>query len=100
MNCAVFHSINSRSAPSALRSASELSDANSSSSTRRYGPSIGTEISFPERACAIEDQVRVAANRRSEMRVLLRRQREMAEQVGSVARLLERAQHQVGKYSF
>ena len=118
MNCAVFHSISSRSAASARRSASELSDAMSSSSTRRYGPSVATRF-FAARTRvrirhahrryrriferpfqrAMNDQVRVAANGRGEMRVLLRGEREMAEQIGGIARLLERTQHQVGKDS-
>ena len=44
----------------------------------------------------MHDQVGIAADRRSEMRVLVEGQREMAERVGGVARLLQRTQHQVG----
>ena len=46
---------------------------------------------------AMHDQIRVAANRRSEMRVFLGGQREVAEQIGGVARLFQRTQHQVRK---
>jgi len=42
---------------------------------------------------AMHDQVGIAADRRSEMRVLVEGQREMAERVGGVARLLQRTQH-------
>src|ERR1700735_799098 len=45
----------------------------------------------------MNDEVGIAADRRGEMSVLLRRESEMSQDVGSVARLLERAQHQVGK---
>ena len=114
MNCAVFQAINSRSAVSARRSVSEVSDAMASSSTRRYGPSMATVplcraarsdsarargvVGMIERPLqhAMHDQVRIAANRRREMRVLIEGQREMSERVGGVARLLERTQHQVG----
>src|ERR1700743_1449686 len=44
---------------------------------------------------AMDDEIGIAANRRSEMRVLLEAEREMAERVGGVARLFQRAKHQV-----
>ena len=75
------------------------------SSTRRYGPMVGTDSTFdclrpragasgtrgPWRVRifqrplqhAMNDQVRIAANGRSEMRVFLRGQREMAERIGA-----------------
>ena len=45
----------------------------------------------------MNDEVGITANRRSEMSVLVRREREMAQNIGGVAGLLERAQHQIGK---
>ena len=44
---------------------------------------------------AMNDQVGIAPNRRSEMRVFLHGQRKMPKRVGGIARLLQRAQHQV-----
>src|SRR4029077_3917628 len=44
---------------------------------------------------AMDDQVRIAANGRGEMGVLIKGQREMPQWFVSVARLLERTQHQV-----
>src|SRR5215467_1144184 len=49
---------------------------------------------------AMDSQVRVTADGRSEMRVLVEAQREMAERIGGVARLLERTQHEVGQDAF
>ena len=46
---------------------------------------------------AVHDQVRIAADGRSEMRVGGRGQGEVADVLFRVARLLERAQHQIGK---
>src|SRR5487761_166917 len=45
----------------------------------------------------MDDEVRIPANGRSEMRVFVRGEREMAEWLGCVTRLLERAQHQIGE---
>ena len=44
---------------------------------------------------AVDDEVGIAADWRREMRVLVKREREMAERIGRVSRLLERPQHQV-----
>src|SRR6202050_2881616 len=48
----------------------------------------------------MNDEVGITANRRSEMSVLVRREREVAQDVGGVAGLLERAQHQIGENAF
>ena len=45
----------------------------------------------------VHDQVRIAADGRREVRVGVRGQREMADVLGAVARLLQRAQHQVAQ---
>src|ERR1700688_870191 len=101
MNCAVFQAINSRSAVSARRSVSDVSAAMGSDRgfflawTRvRCGLRLGM-IERPLQD-AVHDQVGIAADRRSEMRVLIEGQREMAERVGGITGLLKRAQHQVG----
>src|SRR5262249_43243252 len=44
---------------------------------------------------AMNDEVRIAANWRSEMRVLAEAESEVPERIGGVARLLERTQHEV-----
>src|SRR5467141_495827 len=49
---------------------------------------------------AVDDEVGIAADRRREMRVLVKREREMAERIGRVSRLLERPQHQIGYDAF
>ena len=43
---------------------------------------------------AMDDQIRIAADRRREVRVALRREAEMTEVLGRVARLLHRPQHE------
>src|SRR6267142_7082130 len=45
---------------------------------------------------SVNNQVRIAPDRRSEMRVLIEAKREMSQRIRGVARLLQRAQHQVG----
>src|SRR5258708_33516480 len=49
---------------------------------------------------AVDDEVGIAADRRREMRVLIKRQREVSERIGGVSRLLERPQHQIGDDAF
>ncbi len=46
---------------------------------------------------AMHDQIRIAPDGRCEMGVLVKRQREVPQRLNGVARLLERAQHQVGQ---
>ncbi len=48
----------------------------------------------------MNDQVGIAANGRSEMRVLVKAKSEVAERFGGVAGLLEGTQHQIGKDAF
>ena len=45
---------------------------------------------------AVHDQVRIAANRRSKVRVFVEAQRKVAKRVRGVTRLFERSQHQIG----
>src|SRR5271156_571739 len=45
----------------------------------------------------VHDQIRIAPDRRREMRVFLRRQRKMSQHVHRIARLLQRTQHQIRK---
>ena len=45
---------------------------------------------------AMDDEIGIAADRRSEMRVLVEAEREVAERVGGIARLFQRAKHEVG----
>src|SRR5439155_15227575 len=44
---------------------------------------------------AVHDQVRIAANRRSKMRVFVEAKRKVAKRVRGVTRLFERSQHQI-----
>src|SRR5215467_13158339 len=46
---------------------------------------------------AVDDKIRIAANRRSEVRVFVKAQRKVTERIGGVARLLERTQHEIRK---
>src|SRR6266436_10422886 len=45
---------------------------------------------------SVDDEVGIASDGRSEMRVFVKAQREMAERFGGIASLLERTEHQVG----
>ena len=107
MNCAVFQSISSRSAPAARRSASDDSAAISSSSPCEYTTASASDHAFRRSRrgfvrmlqrplqSAVHDQVGIPPDRRSKMRVLVEPQRKMPQRIGRVARLLQRSQHQV-----
>ena len=94
MNFTFFHSTSSRSASAARRSDSEHSPAMArtslSSNIGRLAPLASSAAQHP-----VNDQVRIAANRRREMRVSLGREREMPRVLLAISRLPQRTQHQV-----
>ena len=89
MNLTFFHSTNSRSASAARRSDCEQSSASAVSTQSRRA--------IHPRSSRCTSKSGIAADGRSEVRVRIRRQREVAHVFGAVARLLERPQHQVAE---
>ena len=97
MNRTFFHWSSSRSASSARRSISDeclAVSGNSSSSSSRRASRDRPLTRLAQHA--VHDEVRVTANRRGEVRVVLNGQPEVPEAHRVVPRLLHRPQHQRG----
>ena len=94
MNRTFFHCTSSRSASLARRSRSDvwraISGRSSASSTRRSSPEPWRD----SRSDAMDDEIRIPADGRREVRIGVGRQPEVAEVGRVVSRLLHRPQHQ------